>query len=432
MAGYFLNGDRSPQFTAGQIYYISNAGAYFDRHQYYPVPSRKVYSFRSKPADISDQETTPGQLFQAAQDRFKRPYDTGHEFWSEKRSFTTSHKSVVLTRSSLPNARYVGPLWSGISGGLDDLVVPPIDLNYWGTLAIKNTKPDRPASSVSISILEALKEGLPSLIGMQTFKDNVRRSRPTKTAGGEWLNYQFGIIPLVNSIVDIAEAIKMADPIIRQYLRDSERIVRRRISFPSVYSSGEISSGLSNTELPPISSGTFKTELGVGPRTYMRDERWALTREIWFSGAYQYYIGKVNDDPYSKLDYFWTLADKLLGVKITPDVIYNIAPWSWMLDWFANFGDIVSNAVSFNQNGVLLRYGYTMCRSTYRRTITATDVPLVGGNWKPTVHTTYVVTRKERVRATPFGFGLNPNQFTGSQWAILAALGMTLGANKLR
>jgi hypothetical protein len=35
------------------------------------------------------------------------------------------------------------------------------------------------------------------------------------------------------------------------------------------------------------------------------------------------------------------------------------------------------------------------------------------------------VERKERIKATPFGFGLVDSDFTNRQWAILAALGIT-------
>jgi hypothetical protein len=37
----------------------------------------------------------------------------------------------------------------------------------------------------------------------------------------------------------------------------------------------------------------------------------------------------------------------------------------------------------------------------------------------------YRSERKERWKATPYGFGLNMAGFTDQQWAILAALGMT-------
>jgi len=43
----------------------------------------------------------------------------------------------------------------------------------------------------------------------------------------------------------------------------------------------------------------------------------------------------------------------------------------------------------------------------------------------------FQVTQKERYRASPYGFGTNPENYSPSQWAILAALGLTKGGNKL-
>jgi hypothetical protein len=39
---------------------------------------------------------------------------------------------------------------------------------------------------------------------------------------------------------------------------------------------------------------------------------------------------------------------------------------------------------------------------------------------------------KERIRATPFGFGLNLSALDARQWSILVALGMTKGDRALR
>jgi hypothetical protein len=44
---------------------------------------------------------------------------------------------------------------------------------------------------------------------------------------------------------------------------------------------------------------------------------------------------------------------------------------------------------------------------------------------------TFGTIQKIRRKATPYGFGLNPNTFSTRQWAIIAALGLTFGGNKL-
>jgi len=43
----------------------------------------------------------------------------------------------------------------------------------------------------------------------------------------------------------------------------------------------------------------------------------------------------------------------------------------------------------------------------------------------------YYSEKKERIRASPYGFGRTPGSFSDRQWSILTALGMSNGGNKL-
>jgi hypothetical protein len=48
-----------------------------------------------------------------------------------------------------------------------------------------------------------------------------------------------------------------------------------------------------------------------------------------------------------------------------------------------------------------------------------------------TFRNTYMVDQKERVRATPYGFGLDLGSLNPRQWAILASLGLTRAPQRL-
>jgi hypothetical protein len=115
----------------------------------------------------------------------------------------------------------------------------------------------------------------------------------------------------------------------------------------------------------------------------------------------------------------------LLGIRITPEVLWNLAPWSWAIDWFSNLGDVVSNLSDWATDGLALRYGYIMEHKSIYVTYSLVGKPrfLPEGTFASDV-IAYRET-KRREKATPFGFGLDWNTFSPRQLAIAAALGIT-------
>jgi len=120
----------------------------------------------------------------------------------------------------------------------------------------------------------------------------------------------------------------------------------------------------------------------------------------------------------------------VLGVKLTPEVLWNLAPWSWLADWFANIGDIIAINTALGSDNLVLRYGYFMRHTT--RTLNADHSGVNFTKFHPGPVTFQAkLEEKQRVRSTPYGFGLNTDSFTTQQWAILAALGLTKGDRKM-
>jgi hypothetical protein len=56
------------------------------------------------------------------------------------------------------------------------------------------------------------------------------------------------------------------------------------------------------------------------------------------------------------------LNDRGLGVELTPGQIYNLIPWTWMLDWFSGLGDYVRLMDTITADRSLVNYGFM----TYR------------------------------------------------------------------
>lgn len=373
--------------------------------------------------------TVSQELFIANQGQFARPYDTGHEFFTSK-TFTVHSCNEGFLRG-LNGSFYRGPITlDGSSGGFRTVV--PRDLTVYGTTAIKNTRPDKPRSQTLTGLIELVKEGIPAMVGFANYQAGKRlygNGNVIDKAGSEWLNFQFGLEALAGAILDTAAAVMEGDKILKQYLRDSSKVVRRRMEFDPIITTEPpfIGSATVNGFLTSPTRFADSFQMGWNSVTVTRTS----VETLWFSGAYQYYIEKFSNDPLDELEFYRKKAKKLFNMELTPEVIYSVTPWSWLLDWFFNFGDLLANADSFNQNNVLLRYGYMMRQTVMHNTLSAPDITFTGKKFGG-ISSSFITIQKERVRSTPFGFGLNPNAFTPGQWTILAALGMTKGANKLR
>jgi hypothetical protein len=123
----------------------------------------------------------------------------------------------------------------------------------------------------------------------------------------------------------------------------------------------------------------------------------------------------------------------VLGVLPNPETFYNLTPWSWLVDWKLNVGDVLKNITYLGKDGLVMRYGYIMEKIVRVETDTLSGlVSNTSSAPYPTIVQRYTTVSKRRIRATPYGFGLNPASFSKKQWAILAALGISKGSNQLR
>jgi hypothetical protein len=177
--------------------------------------------------------------------------------------------------------------------------------------------------------------------------------------------------------------------------------------------------------LLPVGHDTnFNDRMMGGAQNGPTEETLVVYRDVWFSGAFQYYMPS-GDSTWDHVMQRGQEAQRLFGIDISPDVLWNLQPWSWLADWHWNIGQVISNVSALHSDGLVLRYGYLMVRTTVEHTATLTCGVTPGGYNIGPVSTTWVSTTKERIQATPYGFGLNASQFTERQKAILAAIAVT-------
>lgn len=348
----------------------------------------------------------------------------GGEFLTTKSAWTQPGRDISISfpRDGIRGARvYSGYWWPVTPWVIGPLPIPGILLtNYWGTKGISSSVPTRPQAGVAQAVGEMRQlPKLPALDLYRSIAKGVSRRdlfrRAVRGGGSEYLNTTFGWMPLERDLKDLHEAHKSIEEKVNQLLRDSGKVVRRRRHLLDEVSVVENEGTTDSIGVGPGSNYLTPTQ----PYTSRVSER---TR-IWTSAAFTYYITAGE---------FWTSEIKrseqilaaIYGSRIGIDTLYNLAPWSWMLDWVGNLGDVAANMAAFSNDGLVMKYGYVMFEKEVRTTFRLSAKYRYSSGTASTSATS-VQTIKLRRRANPYGFGIAWNGLNVSQLAILAALGLS-------
>lgn len=310
-------------------------------------------------------------------------------------------------------------------------VVPSLDPFY--SMVGGKLRPQLSQAGVAQAIGEA--GGIPTMLQStaRTFRNSWRdfggsRSSPIlapKDRAGDWLNFNFGWVPFVNDVVDITRTTLF----LGDYIRDLEA---RNNTWQKV--NRVLSNSVSDVELGKgggircqpgfVNSSSFcRFEPGVGFTGWSIRQR--EETKVWASGEYKFYMPEFDRShlSYDNKMSAVSRALTLYGAQINPVNLWKITPWSWLIDWFANVGDIIQNVQDAATDGVVSRNLYLMHRKS-------TELALQQNVFCKTGTRTFEFRRrrtsKQRDHAsTPFGFGLSPTTLSPRQWSILGALGIS-------
>lgn len=288
-------------------------------------------------------------------------------------------------------------------------------LDQLGATAIARCSPTNSPADVFTFLGELYKDRIPDLVGSELWK--AKTGELLKAGSGDYLNAQFGWAPMISDVKKFAKAIVNADKVLAQYERDAGRVVRRQYRFPST----------TVTELVGVYPGArpFGVAIGFPPYGTVVVTR-ETSRKTWFSGAFTYWLPTGYDSRNGMISTA-RKAEHLLGANFSPDKLWNIAPWSWAVDWFANTGDVLQNLQNFATGGLVMRYGYMMETTTVTDTYTLEGAsclthPVVLAPVRAVTET------KVRRKANPFGFGISWGDLSSFQLSIVAALGLNRGS----
>lgn len=367
--------------------------------------------------------------------------------WARGGGFLVHHQSHDFSVVQLPKYTYLGNQHGGAAAPTGYRTtyptVAPTSPSYaserdytlpWGTKGYARARPGNPAANVGQFIAELRQ--LPSVPILGGTNDSIfrgalrglpgralQRLASFRRLGSEYLNIQFGWVPFVKDLQDMHKLTHDLDRRLNQLRRDNGRSLHRErelVNSTTVTASESVVNGpfayLSPT---PIIIGGGRTSRSVITRTH---------EKIWFEGKFRYYVPDIGTLAWSR-----RATRALYGGNLTPSLAWEILPWSWLVDWFSNVGDVMSNLSSNAvDDTVVSQYAYVM-RTHESETVTCVQTSWGGRSGSPATYpagsgvatlTDKRVT-KSRVPATPYGFGVTNGGLNAFRVSILAALGIS-------
>ncbi len=429
---------RSP--LRGSPYLGSLIDPYYDGLVH--VDSNKVFKSKLKTPIVVD-----GKVISYYSNR-----DNGHSFLTrECVTFTTCNHGTFYNSNAqwvfggpiyaagaivAPAQRYRMPFWVDGSSANQIHRLPyvgsPGDLTNYGKRALEILIPGIPKTSAFVAVGELI-VGWPKIMGHTLEKLGTIPDLLLKHSSEEYLNFVFGIVPTVQDLQGLVSQLSSATKTLLQLERDSGLGVRRNMTFDipdalAQFNSSELSSqGYLSANMQgynPTYVGSTQADVGnyygIQSSLTMRSHR-----TVSFAGSFTRVMPVHRDLENSYLRFMGLYSKYIIGADITLDRIWQLIPFSWLVDWFLNVRRSLDLYEKVKDNSLVINYGYLM-NKTVQTAIQETKVTAsLNATSIRSVRSVYLSTRVERVRANPYGFILPNLSLNAQQWAILAALGIT-------
>lgn len=236
--------------------------------------------------------------------------------------------------------------------------------------------------------------------------------------GREYLNVEFGWKPFVDDLKDMYNTYTNLRAQLEKLVANRNKPIKRRVSFGRTDSSSTTTSTstFGSTYLFP----TIGTVSGTTGNTKVIDV--ATRQDYQFSGTFKYWMPDLGED-------LWTnkATYALFGLNPTPKLLWDVIPWTWLIGWCTNIGDVLSNISSNAVDSLVADHAYVVGKLSRVTTTTASGHVIgLDGRVLPVVcSSTFTDTVLHRVPASPFGFGFSSTSLDAGKIAILAALGIS-------
>lgn len=373
--------------------------------------------------------------------------DFGHDFWSERISVSKPQRVVLPHAWPWPIDAWAYPTSDSSGWGTsllgsspespsdahvtDSASMSALELMSYGADGITRALSDIPDPQLFTFLGELKNDGLPTIPGSQAvqkisgLQDEVNkmigkgRSKSDitqyltrllgKSAAGEFLNFVFGILPTISDISSfIAVSVnrqaiesQMSAALKQQFRRE------RQLKLDSTTNIGH------SSFYPQFDGSTiWTTDIGSITTTVGKTQR------VWFEGVFDHSAWTAGLS--ASLGGLYQELDRYGGIPSIQGV-WNLIPYTWLSDWFVNVGTMLANVNLLGKEGIFMRYGYVMCETSYHENH-SWQGPIGGKPAYLTRDRDIVV--KQRLRASPLGFGVKFPDLSGFQQAVLFAVGL--------
>jgi hypothetical protein len=376
--------------------------------------------------------------------------------WSGGGPFYCWKRSIIHSTGRF-TARWHGLLYDNylagvVGGGFPSTLGKPVPPTVKATMSDteshfaagwKRARPGNPVAGLGQFIVElrdlpqfpfsgAFKAGkIPWKVPIQDVPRLLKnRLEQFRNLGSEYLNIQFGWVPFVSDLRKMYNLWHDIDKRMAKIVRENGKYIRRRATVENETTTSQ-GQWTYSTAYAYVNGGPANIFEGTGKTWY----RLTSTRRerVWFSGSFRYYIPDIGS---SEWDRRARLA--LFGAYPTPELLWNVLPWSWLIDWFANVGDVISNASTNAVDNLTARYSYIMKHvtetiearvDTYHRSyVSAITDSFVPPPISPITSTFSEESKSRSGGGNPFGLNVSLPSLSGYQLGILAALGISKGA----
>lgn len=318
----------------------------------------------------------------------------------------TPTKSAVWNRTNNPaQHRYTGVFLAGLSEyGLGTIQ----DGTAWGAEAYNKLKPTKPTFE-ALNFLAELRE-LPRMLQQRFYFNNLHE------LGDYTLALQFGWLSLLRDTRNLVNLQRNTEKRLRWLLEHNGKPVRRKKTIYEAMSTPVVTKGVGYYLTPSLETYYFN-----GPQTGDGIE-W-FSDKIWASARFRYWL------PGGPRDIRWTqkMMRRLHGLRPTPSVVYNAMPWTWLIDYFANVGDVIENLDGGVADRLAADYFYVMREQHWHK-----ENFVSGGLYDEDYRVIPVTAKsscdainKTRIKGDPFGINTNQDSLSSMQKAIIGALGLS-------
>lgn len=294
----------------------------------YPVSSQVFDRDNSYCEDYSGTPYTDSRLLIRKATAAKAVFHTNGK-WVKGIPGSPTNSGEYNWASALPASGYPSPelVYSQYPVNWDDLM----------TQALANANPNRSFVDLPLFVFE-LRE-LPRL-----FRDTIDFAQ--KLGRSDWkgltnvpqlgktnLAYRFGLKPMISDMIELFNFTEIVAKRIKE-LRDMHAGARieRSLGVYSLPGGNYTTSSAWNYNPRCDVSGNILAKASNGPIPFTGE------RSVWYTMD----VELLTDLPKSLEDLKGLAARSALGLDLDLTFAWNALPWTWLIDWFSNFGDFIS------------------------------------------------------------------------------------------